>query len=163
MISIDDISIRTELRPGDFGAVVQMHGSLYKQEFDYGIEFEIIVAKGLLEFYELHTPEKSCVWIGEYRNEIVGFVLLLERGTAAQLRFFIVSPGFRNIGLGKKLMQLFLGFLKSAGYKSGYLWTTNEQTTAAKLYSKFGFTLTQELQSNRFGKPLKEQRWELNV
>ena len=46
-ISLDDISIRTELRPGDIGHVIGMHSALYGQEYGYGIQFETYVAKGL--------------------------------------------------------------------------------------------------------------------
>lgn len=35
--SLDDISIRTELRPGDMGYVIHMHGRLNGTEYNYGI------------------------------------------------------------------------------------------------------------------------------
>ena len=40
LISLDDISIRTELRPGDIGYVTYMHGTLYSEEYGYRIQFE---------------------------------------------------------------------------------------------------------------------------
>ena len=39
-ISLDDISIRTELKPGDIGYVIYLHGDLYQREYGYGIQFE---------------------------------------------------------------------------------------------------------------------------
>ena len=39
-ITLDDIIIRTELKPGDIGYVIYLHGYLYKMEYDYGIGFE---------------------------------------------------------------------------------------------------------------------------
>lgn len=60
-------------------------------------------------------------------------------------------------------MQLYIGFLKQSGYTSSYLWTTDELPAAASLYIRFGFTLTEEKPSTVFGKPVKEQRYDLVV
>ena len=48
--SLNDISIRTELQPGDIGYVTYMHGALYHREYHYGLQFESYVAQGLCEF-----------------------------------------------------------------------------------------------------------------
>ena len=53
--------------------------------------------------------------------------------TVAQLRYFYLESECRSIGLGNKLIQLFIDFLKEKNYKSAYLWTTNEQAAAANL------------------------------
>lgn len=60
-------------------------------------------------------------------------------------------------------MQYFVEFLKEKNYKSAYLWTTHEQYNAALLYKSHGFVLTEEKDSTDFGKPLKEQRYELTI
>ena len=156
------ISITTELKSGDLGYIIYLHGWLYKEEYGYGISFETYVAKGLYEFYSEYDKEKDCVWICGHQNLIVGFLLLMHRqNNAAQLRYFILLPQYRGIGLGRKLMQLFMQWLKDHHYQSAYLWTTDEQTTAAELYKKFGFKLVEEFNSTSFGKSLKEQRYEL--
>jgi hypothetical protein len=43
------------------------------------------------------------------------------------------------------------------------LWTTEEQKSAAKLYKKSGFILTEEKFSDAFGKKVKEQRYDLKM
>lgn len=160
--TLDNIKIRTELKPGDLGYVIYRHGKLYDEEYHYGISFEMYVALGMHEFYKKYNPELDCVWICEHNEKIIGFLLLMNReNNAAQLRYFYLEAEYRGIGLGKKLMTLYMKFLKSKGYQSVYLWTTHEQQTAAALYKKFGFTLTEEKQSTEFGKPLKEQRYDL--
>jgi peptidyl-dipeptidase Dcp len=160
-VRLEDIHIRTELKPGDIGYVIHMHGRLYKQEYDYGIEFETYVAAGLAEFYQHYDPQKDRVWICEHSSKIVGFLLLMHRGDAAQLRYFILEPEYRGIGLGNKLMDLYIDHLKQCKYKSSYLWTTDELPASAHLYQKFGFKLTEQKSSNAFGKPVKEQRYDL--
>jgi peptidyl-dipeptidase Dcp len=159
--SLEAVSIRTELRPGDLGYMIYMHGALYKKEYDYGIKFEAYVAKGLYEFYEKYCPERNRVWLCEHEGRIVGSLLLMDRDKAAQLRYFLLDPAYRGIGLGSKLMKLYMDFLCQCGYKESYLWTTHELSTAALLYKRVGFKLTEEKESTAFGKPLREQRYDL--
>jgi peptidyl-dipeptidase Dcp len=160
-VSLDDISIRTELRPGDIGYVTYMHGALYGREYGYGIQFETYVANGLCEFYEKYNPERSRVWVCEHNDRMIGFLLLMDRGKAAQLRYFLIEPEYRSIGLGSKLLNLYIDFLHQCDYKESYLWTTHELITAATLYKRVGFKLTEEKESTDFGKPLREQRYDL--
>ena len=142
---LDEIQIRTDIKPGDLGYVIYRHGKIYSEEYNYGVSFETYVAKGIYEFYESYDLEKDRVWICEHNNVIVGFLLLMHRNNnAAQLRYFYLEKDYRGIGLGKKLMKLYIGFFKKCGYTSSYLWTTNELQAAASLYTRYGFTLTEE-------------------
>lgn len=163
-IGISDIAIRTELLPGDIGYVSWMHGTLYSKEYNFGLKFEAYVAAGLYEFYKNYDAEKDRVWVAEHNGRIIGFLLLMHReNDAAQLRFFILEPEYRGIGLGKKLTRLYMDFLEANNYRSCYLWTTNEQTVAAAIYKKMGFVLTDEVESTAFGKELTEQRYEMII
>jgi len=158
-----DITIRTELRPGDIGYIIHLHGKVYGEEYAFGIAFETYVAKGLCEFYSQYDPIKDRVWICEHEDRIVGFLLLMHREEdAAQLRYFILEPAYRGIGLGKRLMDLYMEHLRLTGYRSSYLWTTNEQVTATALYKRYGFVQTEEKASEAFGKPLYELKFELH-
>jgi peptidyl-dipeptidase Dcp len=160
--TISDISIRNELQPGDLGYVIHLHGALYKKEYNYGIPFEMYVAAGLHEFYHHYDPAKDRIWICEHHERIIGFLLLAHRpSNEAQLRYFLLEPAYRGIGLGKKLMTLFMDFYRSCGYTNCYLWTTHEQQAAADLYKKNGFRLNEQKESDAFGKGLIEQRYDL--
>ncbi len=159
-VPLDDITIRTELRPGDMGYVTYLHGHLYKEEYNFGNVFESYVSSGLQEFYSKYDPATNRVWVCEHENKIIGFLLLMNRGTAAQLRYFIIEPHYRGIGLGKKLMKLYMDFFRECKYQSSYLLTTHELHAAASLYTRYGFRLTEEKESTAFGKSLKEQRYD---
>ncbi len=161
MPSLEDVTIRTELRPGDIGHVIYLHGSEYSREYGYGIGFETYVAEGLLEFYRNYDPAKERVWVCEHGGRMVGFLLLESRGEAAQLRYFFILPEYRGIGLGKKLIGLYMDFYRRCGYRSSYLWTTSELRAAASLYTRNGFVLTESKPSTTFEKPVIEQRYEL--
>lgn len=160
--TLDDIGIRTDLRPGDLGAIVEMHGTLYGSEHGFGVRFDAYVALGLAEFHQAYDRDRDRVWIGEHGGRMVASMLLMHRESgAAQLRYFLVRPEYRGIGLGRRLMDLGMRFLRERGYRSVYLWTVDELPIAAALYRSFGFTLTEEKPSTAFGKPLREQRYDL--
>lgn len=162
-ITLKDVTIRTELKPGDLGRVLQMHGDIYGREYGYGLRFEAYVAEGLAEFCHQFEPKSNRVWTCEHVKEMIGFMVLMNRGEAAQLRYFIIEPAYRGIGLGKKLMDLFMEAVRDCGYKKVYLLTTEEQHAAAALYRRLGFQLVSEKESDIFDKPLREQRYELTL
>lgn len=160
--TLEDVAIRTDLRPGDIGYVIHLHGTLYHQEYNYGIGFESYVAAGLHEFWQQYDPSKDRVWIAEHEDRIIGFLLLMHRpGDTAQLRYFLIAAPYRGIGLGKRLMERYMSFYHQCGYKGSYLWTTSELDAAAALYKRHGFRLAAEKPSAYFGKQVMEQKYEL--
>jgi N-acetylglutamate synthase-like GNAT family acetyltransferase len=159
-ISLSDITIRTTLHPGDIGYITYLHGKLYRAEYSFGVEFEVYVAKGLLEFYEQFDGPTNRIWICEHQSKIVGCIALMNRGNEAQLRYFLILPEYRGIGLGKKLMECYMGYLHQCNYKKSFLWTTDELHAAARLYEAFGFTLTEQKETSGFGKTLIENKYE---
>ena len=58
---------------------------------------------------------------------------------------------------------MYIDCLRQRGYRSSYLWTTRELDAAASLYKRFGFVLTEEKESHSFGKPVREQRYDLVI
>lgn len=163
-MNFKNISIRTDPRPGDLGYAIYLHGSMYAAEYQYGISFETYVAKGMYEFYSQYDPEKDRIWVCEDEGRIIGFLLGMHRSNeSAQLRYFLILPGYRGMGLGKKMMELFMEYLREKNYRHCYLWTTNQQATAAFIYKKLGFALTEEKPSDDFGMQLMEQRYDLHL
>lgn len=162
-INLRDIRIRTDWQPGDMGYVTYLHGKRYHEEYNFGIEFDRYVAEGLLEFHHQYNPAKNRVWVCEHQGRMVGFMLLMDRGEAAQLRYFIIEPEYRGIGLGKHLMDLFMEFLYAAGYQHAYLWTTHELHAAASLYTRHGFKRVEEKESDAFGKKVREVKYVFDV
>ncbi|MEO9021262.1 MAG: GNAT family N-acetyltransferase [Ginsengibacter sp.] len=162
MIQINEITIRNNLNPGDIGYIIYLHGNSYKEEYNYGTEFEIYVASGLLEFYQQYDPRKDRIWICEHQHRIIGSLVLVHRkNNSAQLRFFLIEPAYRGLGLGKKLMELSMEFFYQSHYQSCYLWTNDELGAAASLYKRHRFKLAAEKSSNAFGKKITEQRYDL--
>jgi len=168
-IHLDNITCRNELRPGDLGYIAYLHGQIYARECGYGLGFDAYVLEGLQEFAHQYDPGRDKVWICEHDNNIIGFLLgfhrsdSVHRSNSLQLRYFILLPEYRGLGLGKKLMLEFLAFMKQKNYTTAYLWTTNEQHAATSLYTRHGFRLIEEKISSSFDKQLIEKRYELKL
>jgi peptidyl-dipeptidase Dcp len=163
-MNLQDITIRTKIQPGDLGYVIHRHGVLYNREYEFGVIFETYVGKGIFELYKNYDVNKDCVWICEHGNQIIGFLALEHKESeTAQLRYFFIEPEYRGIGLGKKLMQLYMEFLKAKNYKRCFLWTVSELDAALSLYQKHGFVLSEEVESDTFGKLVTEQRYDLTL
>jgi len=156
-----EVRIRTELLPGDLGTVAYLHGLLYARENNFGLGFEGYVLKGLGEFALGYDPARDRVWVCEVEGRMVGFLLGMWREEGvAQLRYFILLPEYRGTGLGKRLMKLFMDWLRESGYQRAYLLTTEEQERAVALYLRHGFRLTDEKETTGFGKVLRERRYD---
>jgi len=162
-IELSAIQIRNTLQPGDLGYVAYIHGDLYAKECGYGISFEAYVMDGLKDFAREYDTMRDKVWICEHEGKIIGCLVAQHRSVQVQLRYFIFQPAYRGIGLGRKLMEEFIGFMREKCIREAYLLTTEEQHAAIALYTKFGFTLTEEKHSEIFGKPLTERRYDLTL
>ena len=161
---LDEIIIRTEPKAGDLGYIIYLHGDLYGREYGFGRQFEIYVAKGVAEFFEHYEPSRDRMWLAEHGGSIIGTLVLMHRAdNTAQLRYFLINPNYRGIGLGKRLMELWMAFAHKAGYERAFLLTADELDAAISLYTRHGFTLTSAHDSTAFGRPLREQRYDAQL
>jgi hypothetical protein len=93
------MKLRSELRPGDLGRIVQLHGDLYSREHGFDPTFEAYVAGPLAQFALAASPRER-LWIAERRREIVGCVAIVAASKrVAQLRWFLVHRA-RGRGAG---------------------------------------------------------------
>jgi peptidyl-dipeptidase Dcp len=158
------MKIRTTLLPGDLSYLISAHTEYYSRELGYTEKFEYYVAKSAVEFYEVYDPNRSRIWVAEDEHgQRLASLVLQDRGVAAQLRYFLILPESQGRGLGRKLLNQFMVFAREKGYRSSYLWTTEEQEVAVKLYESFGYRLVEERPSSSFGKPLIERKYELEL
>jgi DNA-binding MarR family transcriptional regulator/N-acetylglutamate synthase-like GNAT family acetyltransferase len=163
-ITLSDIVFRNELQPGDVGYLIYLHGDIYARETGYNLEFETYVCKTFYDFLQNYDPAKDRVFIATYGQRIVGAVAILGHSSyLAQLRWLLVHPDMRGIGLGKKLVTDALAFCRGKQYKQVYLLTTNQQVTAADIYTKAGFKKTDIQPQQMWGHHLYEERYDLEL
>jgi len=154
--------IRNNLNPGDLGYIIQLHGTLYAQEYNLDHTFEGYVAAGMGEFAKSFEARKDFVAIAEHEDQILGSIFIMGLpDQTAQLRWFLLHPKARGQGLGKKLLAAAINFCRDRGFKSVCLWTISELTTAAHLYCQAGFTITEENAREMWGGPRTEQRYDM--
>lgn len=156
----DDIILRTDLRPGDLGAVVALHGTLYAREYGFDATFEAYVAGPLADFVRTADP-RARLWLAERAARLIGCVAVVAVDDAtAQLRWFLVAPEARGLGLGRLLLVSALGFAKEQGYRRMILWTVSALTAAAHLYRAVGFHKIEERPIRLWGIDVIEEKYE---
>ena len=163
-MSESQIQIRTELRPGDVGYIIYLHGTLYAREYALDHTFEGYVAQRFGEFVASYDKRKDLVAVAELDGRIIGSIVIdgKEDGTA-MLRYFLVHPDARGRGLGHELMNKALAFCRERGFKKVFLWTITELKAAAHLYRQAGFVCTREQTHEIWGATRTEQEYELNL
>lgn len=79
----------------------------------------------------------------------------------AQLRWLLLHPEVRGIGLGRRLVEEALDFSRTAEYFSVFLWTVKTLSIAASLYQSLGFRKALETTHEIWGNIVTEVRYEL--
>jgi DNA-binding MarR family transcriptional regulator/N-acetylglutamate synthase-like GNAT family acetyltransferase len=154
------VELRTDLRPGDLGWVVQRNAEVYAAEFEWDTSYEELVATIVAEFHRDLEPDRERVWIAEVDGRRAGCVFCKQRDDdTAQLRLLLVDPWARGIGLGGQLVDACIDFARTAGYQRIMLWTNDVLVAARRIYVAAGFELVEEEPHHSFGHDLVGQFW----
>ena len=155
------VAIRTTLRPGDVGEIVRLHGVLYAREHGFDATFEAYVAGPLAAFVIAGSPRER-IWIAEREGRVVGCIAIVAASDeVAQLRWYLVDPSARGLGLGTMLLSEAISFSRAQGYRSIILWTVSALEAAARLYRAAGFRLGEEKPGRHWSVDVVEQEYEL--
>jgi N-acetylglutamate synthase-like GNAT family acetyltransferase len=156
--------IRTEIRPGDIGYLIYLHGVLYAREYGLDRTFEGYVAAGLAEFAKSYDEHRDRLWLAEEGGKIVGSIAIVgQTDGTAQLRWFLVDHEQRGGGLGRRLLRDALEFCRDSKFTSVFLWTLGGLNTAAHLYTSAGFRLTEQNKHEIWGGVRTEERYDLTL
>ena len=159
----DQVSIRHDLRPGDLGTVIHLHGVHYAREWQLDTTFEPYVAAPLADFV-LKGPDAGRLWLAELNSEVVGSIALVKTDSGeGQLRWFLLTPGGRDRGLGQQLIAHTLDYARHQGLSHIFLWTFDGLAAAQHLYRKAGFRETQRTTQSLWGRNLVEIRMDLDL
>jgi DNA-binding MarR family transcriptional regulator/GNAT superfamily N-acetyltransferase len=146
--------------PGDLGWVVQRHGAIYAEEYQWDETFEALVARIVADYIDHRNPRREGAWIAEVDGEPAGCVFCVQKEVSvAQLRLLLVEPRMRGRGIGSRLVTECLRFAKRAGYEQIVLWTNDVLVDARRIYERAGFKLREEGPHHSFGHDLVQQVW----
>lgn len=140
----NEIKVRTGLKPGDIGRIIELHGVEYEPAQGYGIRFEAFVARTLAEFV-LDDGGVGRIWMAERDGRLEGCAAIVHRpGNAGQLRWVLLGARARGQGLGRRLVEAALAYCRGRGFQRVYLETTDGLDASSALYRSLGFNVVAE-------------------
>jgi len=157
-----NLDIKTGYQTGLIAAVTDIHAAFYGENYGFGAVFERKVATEISEFMgRIDRPVNTI--ISAYRGDrLLGSVSLDGEDLGdrtAHLRWFIVSPSARGLGLGKQLIEKACAFVDEIGFRQTRLWTFQGLDAARHLYESAGFTLADEKPGSQWGNQVVEQEF----
>ena len=151
------VVLRHDLQPGDLGQIIQLHGTVYAREHGLGPAFEADIAVRLAEFVQ-SSSEDNRLWIAERAGRILGSIAVVGLSPKdAQLRWFVVDPLVRGLGLGERLLGEAVAFCESRGYEYVFLWTIRPSKPTVEMYRGAGFEKVGGGCSERWGVEVIEE------
>jgi GNAT superfamily N-acetyltransferase len=132
-------NIRTDLRCGDLGRIVALHGTAYESFDGFGLRFEAYVARTVAE-YVLDNDAQGKIWLADGHGALAGCAAIAERpGNVAQLRWVLVDTASRGTGLGRTLVTHAIDWCVAHNFDCIRLETTEGLPASMHLYRKLGF------------------------
>jgi DNA-binding MarR family transcriptional regulator/GNAT superfamily N-acetyltransferase len=149
---------------GDIGWVIERHGVLYAQEYNFDHRFEALVAQVAGAFLAKHDSARERGWIVERDGIRLGSVFLMRKtDDIGQLRLLLVEPSARGLGLGRRLVKDCIAFARQANYRRMTLWTNDILVAARGIYRAEGFHSVSSEWHSDFGPPMVGEEWELEL
>lgn len=152
------IFIREDYTEEDKQLIIEKQRAYYSENYGFDETF----LEYLNDSFEGNIKK---IWVAEQNGNFVGCVGLVEDSKAtAVLRWFIVDPSIQGKGVGTQLVQKLLHYCKEQQYDRVYLWTVSSLPVARRLYSKFGFKITESKEEQLlWGQRIVEERWDLEM
>lgn len=150
--------------PGDFGWIVERHGTIYGHDYGWRGPFEGLCARIAADFVEKHDPRRERCWIAERDGARAGSIFLMkDSDEVARIRLLLVEPWARGHGIGERLTQECIAFARACGYRRVTLWTHSNLTSARRIYQRAGFTLTATQPHSDWGPTIVGETWDLTL
>jgi GNAT superfamily N-acetyltransferase len=154
--------IRHELKPGDLGMIVHLHGRIYAREYGLDTTFEPYVAKPLAQCV---LDGSGRIWIAEDdAGRMLGSIAMVDVGQhGGQLRWFLLVPEARGIGLGRRLLETALAYARDRGFFRIFLWSFADLIDARRLYERAGFRVSETRTGHVWGAQRTELRMQIEL
>ena len=104
-----------------------------------------VYSKFRFERYSQKCPESFIV--AESENEVVGYTIGKSKNGSAEIISLAVKPSFRQKGIGRKLTNFLISFLKKRGVKEIFLEVRTINKIAISFYRNLGFKISKILKN----------------
>ncbi|KAK4128240.1 acyl-CoA N-acyltransferase [Parathielavia appendiculata] len=167
------ITIVPGYRPSILARTLEMHMDCYYPRYGWGRECEAVFSQALGDLLARLNKPMNQVWSavsttptrdsqGTVTERIVGAVYIdgecSKMDGVARLRFFIVDESTRGLGVGKKLFETAMEFVRETNFHECQLSTLSDLTVARRLYEAAGFKEAGENWVEGLGKG----HWQMN-
>ena len=142
----------------DLSWVIKSHRDLYTREYGFDGSFVHAVEAALEAFARQRDPRRDGGWVAWHNATRVGSILCgrSDEADSACIRLFLLTPGYRGLGLGRLMLEHALAFARSAGYRQVKVSTYTAHAAACVLYRRMGFSLEASVPTHAFGRDLIE-------
>ena len=136
---MDNIILRSDWRDGDLERIVDLHRRGYAHDTArYGADF-LDHVRHTVEDADIPAHPASRVWFAEQAGRAIGCAAMVDRGDRGQLRWVVLTPETRGLGIGKQLLAPALAHARVQAWRSVYLETTDSLDASMALYLQLGF------------------------
>ena len=131
-----------KIRKGDNEYMARIIGKV-TSEFELSGPGISLYDQDVKAMYQAYGDERATYYVVVDGDRVVGGAGVAQLAgageTVCELKKMYLLPEARGVGLGERLLRLCLDAAKEAGYKTCYLETIREMSTARSLYEKYGF------------------------
>ena len=139
------IRLRSDWQAGDAQLIVDLHRLGYVSEGPrFGDPFPDYVHQTVREAGLDRAGHASRVWFAERGAEVLGCAAMIDRGTRGQLRWVVLLPAARGLGIGKALLAAALDHASNQPWDEVFLETTDALDASMQLYLANGFAVTRD-------------------
>ena len=158
------IEPRRELREGDAEAIVELHERIYAAEHGMGPAFVEGVRSSLADALRRGWPEGGGAWLVDGEDGLAGSLGLTAEGDGlGKIRWVLLHPDLRGLGLGKRLIAEAVAEARRLGFRRLELHTFGALRGAAAIYKSQGFRVVSEEETEMWGPPIVYQHYVLGL
>jgi N-acetylglutamate synthase-like GNAT family acetyltransferase len=156
-------AVRHDLRPGDLGHIIALHGRVHAREYNANPTLEAEVAGQLAEFV-LSKKERSQLWLAERGGRLAGCLGVVNLSPRdAQIRWFLIEPHARWTGLPERLLRDAVNYCRRCRYEHVFMWVLRATEQTTRWYQSAGFVKVEQRPAERWGIRLIEERYVLQA
>lgn len=139
---MSDVILRSDRRPGDDDLIVALHAAGYRDEGAHFNDAFLDHVRHTVAEADLDRADAGRVFFAERDGETLGCTAMIARGSRGQLRWVVLTPAARGLGVGRRLVEAALAYARQRGFESVYLETTSGLAASMAIYRKLGFVET---------------------